>query len=443
MAKVRIAGFTDDFSGALSGYDNGPGDYSTMAVSGGLLQAAATGTPTGIVRNTGGYSPDQYSKITINNITGGAGVGNSASAFVRHAGGTTEACYLADVEGDTGTYRYAIYEVDNAFGFTQLSTNGTGASLTGPVNVTIEAEGTALRLYSDEGGSESLRTSTTDATLISGRPGCGIFVVSSTTASQISDFECGSLWESIGDWLVACGPYTSGTANISPETILGHAANDYLLCLAHSAGGENIVLGTANGFSELTDSPSATGATTAGVKVAAFGQLADSSSEVGPTITDPGDHCGGRIMHIRHTSGAPTVGVTNANQKASATTSFSISGDTTTADNSLCIMVSGRDNDSAAAAYSAVTNADLSSLMEMCDQGTTSGNGGGMGIFIGLDTTAGSVGATTGTVTSSINANYFISFAPPGGGGGGSTIINLLAKTRQIGFMSGGVYGLN
>src|SRR5690606_14959779 len=131
-------------------------------------------------------------------------------------------------------------------------------------------------------------------TLTSGRPGGNALGELSTTAAGFSAFSGGTLFTEFGDFLVGVGPYTSGTGNITPliPTIETDAADYYPLLLAHSAGGENINLGTANGFSERANSPSATGSGTAGVKVAAFGNTSGAGGSA-PVITDPGNHCGG------------------------------------------------------------------------------------------------------------------------------------------------------
>ncbi|OHB54863.1 MAG: hypothetical protein A2Y12_05480 [Planctomycetes bacterium GWF2_42_9] len=57
------------------------------------------------------------------------------------------------------------------------------------------------------------------------------------------------------------------------------------------------------------------------------------------------------------------------------------------------MLAASRDNDSAAAACSGWANVNLSNLTERTDEGTTQGNGGGIGVATGIKATAGSVGA--------------------------------------------------
>lgn len=430
---TRLAEFLDTFDSSISGsWTNGPGDFDTCVwQSGGLVRASAVTTNAVLGRSSEVHSSDQYSTVTVGTFSG---TNCELGAGVRWQGGANEAGYFGFIYGTGAAFdKYIIYEVDNAFGFTELGATGTAANLASGDTITMEAVGSTIRLLTNEsGGGETQRLSVSDSTLTNGAPALFIWAESSTANAEITACEGGSVWHDFDDFMVAVGPYASGVANVQPSIIHNHAADDYLLCIAHSAGGEAIALGTANGFSELSNSPSSTGATTSGVRLGIFGQLADSSAESGPVITDPGNHCGALVLVIRHVDGAPTVDVTANNQKASASTSFSISGATTTAANALCIPISGRDTDSAAAAYSGVTNADLSSLAEIFDAGTTQGNGGGLGIFGGIKASAGAVGATTGTVSNSINANYFLAFAPPSAGGPITVNVGLVSETDSV-----------
>lgn len=411
----RIPAFTDTFDSSIGGsWTNGPGGWDTMSHNGagGIVASSAGGSGGLIGRNVGVYSDSQWCTAVFGGLSAG---GNIIDVGCRWQGGSSPACYFAEMDGNSASDKYRIMYVDPALGFTELASSGSGGAVSAGVTATLEADASgALRMYTDEGGGDTLRLSASDAALSAGVPCVATYVESGATSQAIiSAASGGSLWQDIGDYLVCVGPYTSGTGNITPliPTVETDAADYYPLLLAHCPGGQNIVLGTANGFSELANSPSATGSGTAGVKVAAFGNTSGAGGSA-PVITDPGDHCGGLIMLVWHQDGLPSVNITAANQKASASTSFSVSGAVTTVNGCLCFAISGRDNDSAAAAYSGVTNADLSGLVELFDAGTTQGNGGGLGIFAGIDTTAGTVGATTGTVTSSINANFFLALAP-------------------------------
>jgi hypothetical protein len=208
MAKVRVQKYSTDFSGGSipAGYSNGPGDFNTMAVSSGLLQRSS-GDPFAAMFRTGeSYTSDQYSSVVINNIAAGD---NDVFAQCRWQGGSNEACYEADRYGDAGSGRYYINEWDNSFGHTTLAQTGTGGALTGPVKMTLEVEGTSLRLYCDEGaGSETLRVSASDATLSGGAPGCGAYTAGAVTNARIVSHECGNLEEE-----------SSGGGNALPKII--------------------------------------------------------------------------------------------------------------------------------------------------------------------------------------------------------------------------------
>ena len=92
---------------------------------------------------------------------------------------------------------------------------------------------------------------------------------------------------------------------------------------------------------------------------------------------------------------------TSASSTRASSSSCTFPTATTTEDDCMILLFASRDNDSAAAAWSAQTNAALGSITERYDAGTALGNGGGISITEGTKATAGSVGTTSSTVTTS------------------------------------------
>lgn len=211
----------------------------------------------------------------------------------------------------------------------------------------------------------------------------------------------------------ALGSVASGTGNVTVNWPT-HQAGDIGILFVESCGGQVASLGTANGFAAISGSPSATGATTSGTQLTAYWCRATSAAMASPVITDPGDHAVGYIITFRGciAEGSPFDGSAVAAQKATASTSASAPGITTTIDNALVVAAISRDNDSASAAFSSWTNASLASITERGDTGSTQGNGGGIGVATGVKTSAGSVSTTTATVTSSINASLTFALIP-------------------------------
>ena len=133
-----------------------------------------------------------------------------------------------------------------------------------------------------------------------------------------------------------------------------------------------------------------------------------------PRVADPGNHVAAQILTYRGvvTTGNPSD-ITGGGIKAVASTSVTVTGVTTTLPDTLIVQAVARDNDSPAAAFSAPTNANLTSITERTDTGTNSGNGGGIGVWDGVMASAGATGNTTATVTSSANAFITIALKPP------------------------------
>ncbi|MGA1979396.1 MAG: LamG domain-containing protein [Sedimentisphaerales bacterium] len=213
----------------------------------------------------------------------------------------------------------------------------------------------------------------------------------------------------------------AGTAQSSTVAITvpwpAHQAGDIALLFVESCGGQPVTLTTPAGFVNVTNSPQATGAGAAGTRLTVFWCRATSSSMSSPVVGDPGDHVYGRILTFRNVvaTGDPWD-VTQGGTKAAASTTTTFGAVTTSVNNTLIVLAASRDNDSAAAAWSGWTNANLSGLTERSDGGTTSGNGGGVGVATGLKSTAGSTGQTTATVTSSVDGHMTIALKPVGDG---------------------------
>ena len=192
-----------------------------------------------------------------------------------------------------------------------------------------------------------------------------------------------------------------------------HAIDDVALLFVESAGGEPATLSTANGFAAVANSPQATGTGTAGTRITVFWARATSAAMASPVVADPGDHVYAQILTYRNVfaSGNPWD-VTGGGVKAAASTSVTVTGVTTTVNNTLIVQAVARNNDSTAAAFSAQANVNLTSITERSDAGTTSSNGGGFAVWDGGKATLGATGATTATVTSSINAFLTIALRP-------------------------------
>ena len=214
---------------------------------------------------------------------------------------------------------------------------------------------------------------------------------------------------------VAAGTAVSGTGSITVAWPT-HVADDVALLFIESCGGEAATLSTPAGFVNVTGSPQSTGSGTSGTRLTVYWCRATSSSMASPVVTDPGDHVYGIILTFR---GVVATGdpwdVTDGGTKATASTTTTFGTVTTNDNNDLIVLAASRDNDSTAAAWSAWTNANLSSLTEQSDGGTTSGNGGGVGVATGGKLTAGAIGSTTATVTSSVDGHMTIALKPVAG----------------------------
>jgi hypothetical protein len=219
-----------------------------------------------------------------------------------------------------------------------------------------------------------------------------------------------------GVTFVAAGAVASGTAAISPALPAGIVTGDILL-LALETANQAITIPTPNGgtWTEVTGSPQGTGtaAGTSATRLTLFWSRYN-GTQGAPTTSDSGDHQVGVIVAYR---GCVSTGnpwdVTSSGVEATSDTSWSITGATTTVTNCRVVVIGTRMNDLAGAHFSAWTNADLSNIQERFDDGTTQGNGGGIGIADGLKSTAGTYAATTVTnATTTVKAFMTVALNP-------------------------------
>lgn len=208
----------------------------------------------------------------------------------------------------------------------------------------------------------------------------------------------------------ALGTAVSGTGAVTAAWP-AHAIGDIALLFVESAGGEAVTLSTPATFVAVPGSPQSIGTTTAGTRLSVFWARATSTTMASAVVADPGNHVYARIVTYRGVvaSGNPwnvTGGGTDS--------SLAVSGVTTTVANTLVVQAASRDDDSAAVAFSAQTNANLSGIAVRSDAGTTSGSGGGFAVWDGGKASAGATGNTTVTravTTTSVVGNPFLTIA--------------------------------
>ncbi len=205
---------------------------------------------------------------------------------------------------------------------------------------------------------------------------------------------------------VAAGAVAYGTGAITPALPSGIATNDILLLFLDTSN-QTITIPTPNGgtWTQVTNSPqgTGTGGSSGSVALTVFWSRYN-GTQGAPTTSDSGDHQIGRIIAIR---GATTSGnpwdVTAGGVDATASTTATIPGATTTVANTLVVVAAavGLPNSNGTANFSAWTNANLSSIAERIDNTRNAGVGGGIGVATGGKATAGAYGNTTVTLAAS------------------------------------------
>jgi hypothetical protein len=212
--------------------------------------------------------------------------------------------------------------------------------------------------------------------------------------------------------VVSVGTEFSGTG-VPTATLPGtHAADDILVLILQSAN--DAAIAPPAGYTQLGPENGIGAAAVAGSTKLSIFWKRDGGSESAPTIPDSGDHTYGVMLAIRGcvTTGDPFHFLGNAWKFTASTTGTSPKG-ATTVDSCLILDVFAHAIDNASAQGSSPTNADLGSVTESFDDGTTDGTGGGIYVLSGTKAAAGPIAASTVTwANSSVDVSSRIAFLP-------------------------------
>lgn len=230
----------------------------------------------------------------------------------------------------------------------------------------------------------------------------------------------------------AVGTQTVGTGAGSLSGSMPTHATDDILLLVIETGAEAIANVTA-GWAEVTNSPQVV-AVGADSRLTVYWKRATSASETAPTFDDPGDHWLARVISIQGCrTGESPFDATSGGTKTSASTSSSITGVTTSTNDCLILYLAATGTDTGTDQYSAWANASLTSVGEVTDGWTATGNGGGFAIGSGVLATAGATGAMTATIaTSSTEAFLCLAMASLASSSGQTVSPGLISNLGQL-----------
>jgi hypothetical protein len=184
----------------------------------------------------------------------------------------------------------------------------------------------------------------------------------------------------------------------APAFPAGIAANDILLWLGESVGGQNFA--TPSGWAHVGPNGSLASPVVQGTntQLTVFWRRYDGTGTA-PSVTGPVDHGVSAMLAVR---GCPTVGnpwnVGATTSEATSDTSVVFPGATTTQANTLALEILASSADATAVQASAMTNAAYTSITEQVDTFTSTGNGGVLVCYSGIKATAGATGGSTMTI---------------------------------------------
>ena len=310
---------SDTFDSSIGSAWSAHPDMDNMAwASGGYVTPTNHNADAGIIRNTGTYADDQYSISAIgfmDDYVGGGG--DELWASVRQSG-SNSACYLGIVTTDST--KYQIVKVTSGDTWTYLDETGTASppEFSEGDTVTIEAEGTTLRIGTNEGSGDTQRSSTTDSAHSSGVPGCGIWNNNSAANTGITAWSGGNIGAGGASAISGTAAMVFGAGS---SALTGTGALAGSAAMAFAAGSSTLIgLAPIAGTAAMTF---AAGSST----LIAVGQLAGSADMTfgagGSTLTGAGALAGSSAVVFG--DGSSTLTGTGALAGTSAV-AFSLTG---------------------------------------------------------------------------------------------------------------------
>lgn len=228
----------------------------------------------------------------------------------------------------------------------------------------------------------------------------GDAVAFSAKRSTPAPRECAGATGAVTPTYRATGAILSGTAAISPAMPTGVQPGDLMLMFCENSGE---AAQTASGWTQVV----AIGNT--GTYLTVLYRINTSGLNDATTTSDAGDHQTCRIMSITAGTFCPSSPIhgTPVTSTQAATTAVSITGMTTTVNNTLVVQAQAASlpDSNNTAQFGNVTNANLTSLTERIDNSQNQGNGGAIYAVTGVLATAGATGTLTCTgATSAVRA---------------------------------------
>lgn len=185
----------------------------------------------------------------------------------------------------------------------------------------------------------------------------------------------------------------------APAHPAGIAANDILLWLGESVGGENFA--TPSGWAHVGPDGSLSSPVVQGVntQLTVFWRRYDGTGSA-PSVTGPADHGCSAMIAVR---GCPTTGnpwnVGSVTTEAVSDTSAAWPTLTTTATDTLVFLILATSADIGTAQISAITGThSLTSVTERVDIATATGGGGVLICYTGIMAAAANIGNPTATL---------------------------------------------
>lgn len=200
--------------------------------------------------------------------------------------------------------------------------------------------------------------------------------------------------------------FASGTGALTVDALTGTQAGDIAILFVESA---NQTIATPTDYKVLA-AQVGTGAAAAigGVRIATFYRILEDVADTATSVADSGNHTTAIKMLFRDTSlvdGAFFVAATSV--QATASTAMTFPAVVAATDESLIVLAVALDTDAASTTtVGNVTNASLANITERHDQTVTAGVGGGLAVITGEAATAGSIGTSTATGSTSVTRAY-------------------------------------
>lgn len=204
------------------------------------------------------------------------------------------------------------------------------------------------------------------------------------------------------------------TASLTAPTITipTHTKGDLLVLMCETSDQAVTTPGGVLTWVPMGSSPKSAAANS--TRLTVFWAVGDGST-TSVVLNDSGDHTMGAVAVFNHGAGTPLIHATNSGESDGTAAAQNLPNVTTTVPDCMIISIGARGDDTSAQQFATSTwnNTPTPNYVEQLDGGSTTGDGGGLGMATRTHATAGATVSVVTTIRAVPTVFITVAIAPP------------------------------